>query len=54
MGIYAKVRDGLVVNVIVADDEFFETFVDDTPGTYIETKKRWIYKKKLCRNRIFL
>lgn len=38
MKIYAKVRDGLVVNVIVADTEFFKTFVDDSPGTYIETK----------------
>lgn len=39
MAIYAKVRDGLVVNVIVADEEFFNTFVDDSAGTYIETKQ---------------
>ena len=35
---WAKVVDGLVVNVIVANDNFFDTFVDDSAGTWIETK----------------
>ena len=35
---WAKVRDNLVVNVIVAEERFFDTFVDDSPGTWIETK----------------
>ena len=35
---WAKIVDGLVVNVIVANEDFFDTFVDDTPGTWLETK----------------
>ena len=35
---WAKVRDNLVFNVIVAEESFFDTFVDDSPGTWIETK----------------
>ena len=35
---WAKVRDNLVVNVIVAEERFFDTFVDDSAGTWIETK----------------
>ena len=35
---WAKVVDGLVVKVIVANDDFFETFIDDSAGTWIETK----------------
>jgi len=35
---WAKVTDNLVVNVIVAEESFFDTFVDDSPGTWIETK----------------
>ena len=37
MGHYAKVRDGIVVQVIVAEAEFFDTFVDTSPGTWIQT-----------------
>ena len=40
MAHYAKVVDGKVVKVIVADTEFFNTtgnFVDDSPGEWIET-----------------
>jgi hypothetical protein len=37
MAHYAKVLDGLVIKVIVADPEFFETFVDSSPGEWIET-----------------
>lgn len=34
---YAKVVDGKVVSVIVAEAEFFDTFVDSSPGQYIQT-----------------
>jgi hypothetical protein len=37
MSHFAKVLDGRVVNVIVAEPEFFETFVDTSPGTWIQT-----------------
>ena len=35
---WAKVNNGLVEKVIVANDDFFDTFVDDSAGTWIETK----------------
>lgn len=37
MGHYAKVLNGKVEQVIVAEAEFFETFVDSSPGTWIQT-----------------
>ena len=37
MSHYAKVRDGVVVDVISADATFFATFVDSSPGTWIQT-----------------
>ena len=37
MSHFAKVVDGKVVNVIVAEQEFFNTFVDSSPGTWIQT-----------------
>jgi hypothetical protein len=37
MAHYAKVVDGIVVDVIVAEEEFFNTFVDSSPGTWIQT-----------------
>ena len=37
MSHYAKVLDGKVVQVIVAELEFFETFIDSSPGTWIQT-----------------
>lgn len=37
MAHFAKVVDGLVTRVIVAEPEFFDTFVDDSPGTWIQT-----------------
>ena len=37
MGHYAKVVNGTVTRVIVAEAEFFDTFVDDTPGEWIQT-----------------
>ncbi len=35
---WAKVNNGLVEKVIIAEVEFFDTFVDDSPGTWLETK----------------
>ena len=37
MGHYAKVTDGKVTQVIVAEAEFFDTFVDSSPGEWIQT-----------------
>lgn len=37
MGHFAKVVDGKVVQVIVAEPEFFESFVDSSPGEWIQT-----------------
>jgi hypothetical protein len=37
MAHYAKVQDGLVTRVIVAEAEFFNSFVDDSPGDWIQT-----------------
>ena len=37
MAHYAKVTNGIVTRVIVAEADFFKTFIDDTPGTWIQT-----------------
>lgn len=37
MAHFAKVTDGYVTQVIVAEPEFFETFVDTSPGEWIQT-----------------
>lgn len=37
MGYYAKVSDGIVKEVISAEEDFFKTFVDTTPGQWIKT-----------------
>ena len=37
MSHFAKVQDGIVTQVIVAEPEFFDTFVDSTPGEWIQT-----------------
>jgi hypothetical protein len=37
MSHFAKVCDGKVVKVIVAEKEFFDTFVDTSPGTWLQT-----------------
>jgi hypothetical protein len=37
MSHYAKVTDGKVTQVIVAEAEFFTTFVDTSPGEWIQT-----------------
>lgn len=37
MAHFAKVSNGIVVQVIVAEPEFFDTFVDTSAGQWIET-----------------
>ena len=37
MSHYAKVNNGKVEQVIVAESDFFKTFIDTTPGTWIQT-----------------
>lgn len=37
MSHFAKIRDGIVIKVIVAEPEFFQTFVDDSPGEWVQT-----------------
>lgn len=37
MAHFAKVVDGTVTQVIVAEPEFFQTFVDSSPGEWIQT-----------------
>jgi len=37
MGHFCKVVDGKVSQVIVAEPEFFDTFVDSSPGEWIQT-----------------
>jgi hypothetical protein len=37
MGHFAKVVDGKVTQVIVAEPEFFQTFVDSSPGEWLQT-----------------
>jgi len=34
---FAKVVNGIVTQVIVAEPEFFDTFVDSSPGQWIQT-----------------
>jgi len=38
MAYFAKVNNGIVQQIIVAEPEFFDTFVDDSAGAWIETK----------------
>ena len=37
MSHFAKVVDGIVTQVIVAEPEFFNTFVDTSPGLWLQT-----------------
>jgi hypothetical protein len=37
MSHFAKVLDGVVVQVIAAEPDFFTTFVDSSPGEWIQT-----------------
>lgn len=37
MSHFAKVVDGFVTRIIVADAEFFNTFIDSSPGEWLQT-----------------
>jgi hypothetical protein len=37
MGHFAKIVDGKVTQVIVAEPDFFSTFIDTSPGEWIQT-----------------
>ena len=37
MGHFAKVSNGIVTRVIVAEADFFNNFIDDSPGQWIHT-----------------
>ena len=37
MSHYAKIENGLVTQVIVAEAEFFDTFIDLSPGEWLQT-----------------
>lgn len=37
MAHFAKVQKGVVTQVIVAEPEFFDTFVDSSPGQWVQT-----------------
>ena len=39
MANFAKVLDGVVVEVLSAEAEFFDTYIDSSPGNWIETFK---------------
>ena len=39
MKYFAKVKNGIVEKVMLAEASFFDIFVDDSPGTWIETYK---------------
>jgi len=45
MGHFAKCVDGKVVSVIVAEPEFFDTFVDSSPGTWLATSYNTVGNK---------
>lgn len=40
MGHFARVVNGKVDQVIVAEPEFFDTFVDSSPGEWVQTSYR--------------
>ena len=37
--IFAKVKKGLVINVMVSDQDFIDNFIDTSAGQWIETKE---------------
>ena len=48
---FAKVVDGVVVDIIVASEHFVRTqFIDNTPGRWIETKKDGSIRKNFASN----
>ena len=50
MSHYAKIVNGKVAEIIVADAEFFKTFIDSTPGAWIQTSYNTHSNKNLITN----
>jgi hypothetical protein len=48
MAHYAKIENGIVTQVIVAEPEFFDTFVDTTPGTWLKTSYNHSIRKNFA------
>jgi hypothetical protein len=45
MAYFAKVNQGLVEQVIVAEAEFFDTFIDVSPGEWVESSNEGSFRK---------
>lgn len=50
MASYAKVLNNIVTQVIVAEPDFFNTFIDTSPGEWLETCYGAVGGKDLCGN----
>jgi len=37
MAHWARVKGGIVTKIIVAEEEYFQTYIDDEPGEWIQT-----------------
>ena len=48
MAHYAKIVNGIVDQVIVAEIEFFDTFIDDSPGEWVQTSYTGSIKKNFA------
>jgi hypothetical protein len=48
MAHYAKIENSIVTQVIVADEEFFDTFVDTSPGEWLQTSYNGTFRKNLA------
>jgi len=48
MAYYARVVDGIVTQVIVADSEFIENFVETSTGSWIETSPIGEFRKNFA------
>ena len=46
MAHYAKIINGVVAQVIVAETDFFKTFIDSFPGEWIQTSYNNSFRKK--------
>jgi len=44
MAHYAKLNNGIVVQIIVAEETFFDTFVDTSPGEWLAGKESQIHR----------
>ena len=48
MAHFAKVRDGKVVDVIVAEQSFIDTMIDTSPGQWIQTSYNGVIRKNFA------